>query len=121
MDFGKIIFSIWTFLKENWVILIAVGAATVLVRSVTMFLVNIACGRIVREIEERGKTSSGVSPASIERLKEMLKQQHHTLSWILSRKYILEECFDRLKDEGIIFWSDELKTYCYGNRSKRLS
>ncbi len=121
MDLEKTVISIWTFLEENWVILAAVVAATVLVRAVTMFLVNIACTRIVGEIEERGKTPSGMSPASIESLKEMLKQEHRTLSWILSRKYILEECFDRLKDEGIIFWSDELKTYRYGNRSRRLS
>jgi len=121
MDFERTIFSIWTFLKKNWAILIGVGAATFLVGSVKMLLVNIAYALIVREIEERRKTSLGISPVSIERLKEMVEAQHQILSWILSLKYILAECFDSLKDEGIIFWSDELKTYCYSNRSRRLS
>jgi hypothetical protein len=121
MDLGKTIFSLWTFLKENWVIVVGVGAATFLVRSVSMILVNIAYARIVRQIKDRGKTSLGMSPVSIDRLKEMVEHQHDMLAWILSRKYVLAECFARLKDEGVIFWSDELKTYCFSSHSGRLN
>jgi hypothetical protein len=120
MDLEKTILNLWTFLKENWVILMGVAAATFLVRGVSMFLVGIAYARIVSGIEERGKSSMGLSTVSIERLRDMVEQQHHILSWILSRKYILTECFDRLKHEGLIVWSDELKTYCFSSRSGRV-
>lgn len=53
-----------------------------------------------------------MSPVSIERLKEMVEAQDHILSWLMSRRYILAECFNRLKEEGLIVWSEELKTYC---------
>ncbi len=112
MDLGRIISNIWTFMKENWAIIIGVGVATFLVGSVKMLLVNIAYRGIAREIEEHRKTLLGMSPVSIEKLKEMVRAQDQILSWILSRRYILAECFDRLKGEGLIFWNDELKTYC---------
>jgi hypothetical protein len=113
MDIGRIISNIATFLKENWVVIIGVGVATFLVGSVKMFLVNIAYRGIAREIEEHRKTSLRMSPVSIEKLKEIVGSQHQMLSWMLSGRYILAECFERLKDEGLIVWSDELKAYCF--------
>lgn len=112
MDFGRIITSIWTYLKEDWLIIIGVAFATALVKGVTMLLVKTSYRRIAGEIGGRRKTLVGVSPVSIEGLKEMVGAQDHILSWILSRRYILAECFDRLKEEGLIVWSEELKTYC---------
>ena len=86
--------------------------ATALVKAVTILLVNTSYRRIVIGIEDHKKTLVGKSPVSIERLKEMVESQDHRLSWMLSRRYILAECFERLKEEGLIVWSEELKTYC---------
>ena len=112
MDIGRIISNLSTFLKENWAIILEVGLATFLVGIIKILFVNIAYREIAREIEEHRRTLVGMSPVSIEKLKEMIGAQPQILSWLLSRRYILAECFDRLKDEGLIFWSDELKTYC---------
>jgi hypothetical protein len=112
VNFGRIISSIWTYLKEDWLIIIGVAFASASVKSVTMLLVKTSYRRIAGEIEGRRKTLVSRSPVSIEGLKEMVGGQDHILSWILSRRYILAECLEKLKEEGLIVWSEELKTYC---------
>jgi hypothetical protein len=110
MDFAD---KFWSFLRANWGVMTGVAIATFLVGAFRIMLVNLAYRGIVADIQSRGRSPLNLCPVSVEDLKETVERQHQELAWILSRHLILAECFEKLKDDGLIVWSNELKSYCY--------
>jgi hypothetical protein len=110
MDFVD---KFWSFLSANWGIMTGVAIATFLVGALRIMLVSLAYRGIVADLQWHRGSLLNLCPVSMEKIKEAVERQHPELAWILSRHLILAECFEKLKEHGLSFWSDELKSYCY--------